>query len=368
MNTSVFAARLHAAHLPAAGVPVSAHFSGEMLVIDGSERARIAASALTVTAGGFAHDQLFLGWTAGNGQRYSLQPVDDGARAQLLDMAPASLSMALQRWRGGQRRRQSVWLGVGAIAITLLFAGVVIGWQADWIIDGIANRVPVEAESVLGEAAMTTLRQRSRVIENGPAVDALRRIGDRLTQGSRYRYHWAIEDDPTINAFAMPGGWIVVHRGLIEAAPSAEALAGVLAHEVQHVERRHVLKGVIHSLGWAGVLSVMLGDVGAASGALVYQAGQLRYSRALETEADRLGVIAMAAAGIDPAGMLAFFRAMIARSADPSAEAIGLLSSHPATRERLAAIEADIAALPAQDYPALAIDWPALQMAVRRDR
>ncbi len=77
---------------------------------------------------------------------------------------------------------------------------------------------------------------------------------------------------------------------MIEAAGSAEELAGVLAHEVQHVEQRHTLQQMIHTAGWAAVLAVVLGDVSAITAIVIHQLGNLRNSRKLEAQADAEGI------------------------------------------------------------------------------
>ncbi len=111
----------------------------------------------------------------------------------------------------------------------------------------------------------------------------MRGIGGRLTQGSRYQYKFHVALDKSVNAFAMPGGFVVVHTGLIQLAESPEELAGVLAHEIQHVEQRHSLRAMAQSLGLYAVLSLLVGDTsGLASlgGDLL----KLKFSRNHETE------------------------------------------------------------------------------------
>lgn len=361
MSSEAFAARLYAAHLPAAGLPVRAHFAGDRLVVEAPERLQVAAHAIRVTAGGFDRDRLCLGWTE-RGAPLSLQAEDRAAQAQLVAAAPAVLAPALARWRGGQRRQVLVWRTLAGALAAVLLALALAGSQYDRAADWIAAQVSPETEARLGAATLAQLRASGTLTETGPAAEAVRAIGTRLVAASPQAYRWFVSDDPTINAFALPGAIIVVHRGLIEAAQSADELAGVLAHEVQHVERRHVIKGMVHALGWSAVLGAVFGDTSGLAGALAYEAGQLGYSRELEREADHLGVAALAEGGIDPRGMVAFFRTLAAQAPDT----IALLSSHPATRERLAAIEADIAVLPARAYAPLPVDWPAVQAAAAR--
>ncbi len=126
---------------------------------------------------------------------------------------------------------------------------------------------------------------------------------------------------------------------MIEAAGSADELAGVLAHEVQHVEHRHTLQQMISSAGWAAMLAVVLGDVSAITAIVLHQLGNLRNSRKLEAQADVEGMKALAKAGIPLDGMPSLFRRLQAEQRKKGGEGPALLSSHPATEERIADLE-----------------------------
>ena len=360
---SAFAAILHGRELPSAGVPVQACFVGNQLQIDGASRFEVAADQIRVDTGGFDHDRLYLGWDTPTG-RQSITPVDAAARDTLLGTAPAALAPELQRHMRGNQRAQTQWRVLGGLAASLALLLVSLWWTYGAIVSWAADQVPVDVEAKLGAATLAELQKGGKLIETGPAVDALRTIGDRLTKGSRYQYHWALLDETSINAFAAPGGQVVVHRGLIAAAKTPEELAGVLAHEVQHIEQRHTLKSMINGLGVAALATVALGDVSAIAGMLAYQVGTLSYSRDLEAEADRLGLAALVRAKIRPDGMASFFRTLEKQAPQMP---IALLSSHPATDARIDAIDAGIATLPKQDYLPLAIDWPAVLASVKKD-
>lgn len=353
-----FAALLYGRDLPPAGLRVSAQFVGNRLQVGGDLRLEAAADAITVETGGFDHDTLYLGWTDAGRGRLSLSPADGAARVSLLASAPVALEAALRRHVRSSRKDHGKWLLLGGLVASLavLVISVVLGYGL--IVDWALRRVPTEVEEKLGQATMAELRQSGKLLDSGPAVDAVSSIGNKLTAGSRYHYHWAVLDDPSINAFAAPGGYVVVHRGLILAAKTPEELAGVLAHEVQHVEHRHTLKAMVNGLGWATMATALLGDVSAMAGMLAYQVGTTHYSRELETEADTQGLAALVRADIAPAGMATLFRTLALVAPQMP---IALLSSHPATEERIAAIETGIRALPTKVYPPLAIDWPAVQ-------
>ncbi|MEW6313533.1 MAG: M48 family metallopeptidase [Pseudomonadota bacterium] len=308
-------------------------------------RIEVDALRIGVQAGGFDHQQLMLSWQDEEGAWLALAAGAAGQEA-LQQQAPAALQQALSQWQGRTRevrrrfRVAAVLLGV-LLLLPVLMLGV-FWWQAENIAGWVAQRVPLEVEQRLGELSFAQVKATGKLVEHSPAQRVVEEIGTRLTQGSRYHYQWFVLEDDTVNAFAMPGGYVVVHTGLIEAADSAEELAGVLAHEVQHVEQRHSLKGLVHGLGWQAALSLVIGDVsGSVWSGLASQLGQLQFSRTQESEADLAGLKALVRAGIDPSGMLHFFEKMAKRDGAQ----VTLLSSHPASEDRFAAIQNALAGM-----------------------
>lgn len=116
-------------------------------------------------------------------------------------------------------------------------------------------------------------------------------------------------------------------------------MAGELVHEVQHVDWRHSLRIMINAVGWAALLAVVLGDVGAVAGVLIHQAGAMRFSRELEAQADLHGLAGLPRAGLPVSGMVTFFRRLQKKEEKGS---VPLLSSRPATAERVARLESDM--------------------------
>jgi predicted Zn-dependent protease len=151
----------------------------------------------------------------------------------------------------------------------------------------------------------------------------------------------------------MPGGVIVVHTGLIRATRRPEELAGVLAHEVQHVEQRHSLKAVIKEAGLRGLWAALSGDLGGTlAGQAALELGALRFSRDAEREADARGFETLVARDIDPAGMVDFFGTMAQRTgASPPA----WLSTHPASEARQELLRAMQLALGGRQFPPLPV-------------
>ena len=351
-----FEARLFGPGLAQAGIPVRARFIGARLHIESSPARVVAADQLCASLGGFEHDLIFLSFSDGEA-RYALQARDAQALAILRGQAPTAVAQQLARLDGNVWRQKNLWrliYGGAAGLVLMVIAGI---WQYDALVVWTAQRISPETEARLGRQVVEALREGGQLIETGPALGAVQEIGERLTSGSRYDYHWLLLDNDQVNAFAAPGGVVVVHTGLIEKAHSPEELAGVLAHEIQHVELRHSLQNMIHALGWASVLTVALGDVSALAGVLIYQAGATSFSRDLEREADEQGLLALHKAGIDTHGMLTFFRRLQA------SEILGvpLLSSHPATAERIQRLEQAIRRQPVGTVEPLGLDWPRIQ-------
>jgi predicted Zn-dependent protease len=181
---------------------------------------------------------------------------------------------------------------------------------------------------------------------------------------SPYTIRAAIVDRKPVNAFAAPGGYVILFRGLVERAGRPEEVAGVLAHEIQHIEHRHATRALVRQASTGLLLAAITGD---ASGVFVYGVeaartlGTLRYSRQAEEEADLEGLRLLEAAGIDPSGMVTFFETLQRTDGD-LAGTLGYLSTHPSTTERIARLRAAIPAPAAGVEPLLSPEgWAQLR-------
>src|SRR5205823_1294781 len=171
--------------------------------------------------------------------------------------------------------------------------------------------------------------------------------------GARFDFEFFVMRDHSINAFALPGGFVGVHTGLLTAADTESELASVLAHEISHVTQRHIAR----MLGQQQQLQMPMLAAAAAQGAAVSQT--LAYSRDFEREADRVGLQAVGAAGFDPRAMAAFFE-KLQRSTRVSDDGSlpGYLRSHPVTTERIADAQNKAAAMPYRQH----LDSPEFQL------
>ena len=230
-------------------------------------------------------------------------------------------------------------------------------------------------ERRLGESIMRDIRFREPAYVDDPEIaEYLANLGGRLAQGSgaRQDFEFFAIRDPTINAFALPGGFVGVHTGLILAADTESELASVLGHEMGHVTQRHIARmlgqqqqmqmPMMVALAAAILLGRSRPDL--AAGAIAgTQAGavqtQLGYSRDFEREADRIGLQSLDAAGFDARAMAVFFEKMqrAARVADDGTMP-GYLRTHPVTFERIADAQNKAASLPYRQH----LDNPDFQL------
>ena len=343
---------LYAPGLPAGGLPTRFTANADGLAF-GPEAGLATVTWAMVRArhGGFDRNTLTLEWadTAGD---CALVIADAAARATVEPWLRGLASAASATPR--TKRVSSLVLGL-TIGLPVLLLVLLLS-QANRIIDWAVDRIPIDTEIRLGHEAAAEQRSRLALWDDHPAAAAVRELGKRLTHGSRYPFEFHVVRDPSVNAFAMPGGFVVVNSGLIERADSAEEVAGVLAHEVQHVERRHGLRGLVHAAGLGVGLRLVLGEVGGSFAATWAENLEgLRFSRSQESDADRAGVAALIRADIDPRGMGRFFRKLAREgSAVPA-----LLSSHPASEGRFATV--DTLMPKDRKFEPLNYDWPNLR-------
>lgn len=337
--------------LPDAGKPVRVYFRTEHLYVDG--HGEVHASNISIQAGGFSAESLTIEWSMDD-TAYALIVEDVSVAKRLLADAPESLRKHTQHYHKSVDRRRLIWQTIGAMAACLVVAVGLLWWNYNEAVAWIARQVPPETELRIGRSGLEQFSSNHEMMTDSPYQTAVETIGEQLTVDTVYDYQWHVADENEINAFAMPGGVVVVYRGLIDHTETPEELAGVLAHEIQHIEQQHVLQGMIHALGWATVLAVVMGDASALAAILVFEVGSTYFSRELESVADKEGVRDLHDAGIDPSGLVVFFESLIAEKGDSS---LTFLSTHPSSQNRIEAIEAVISDLPPKNYRDLPVDW-----------
>jgi beta-barrel assembly-enhancing protease len=216
--------------------------------------------------------------------------------------------------------------------------------------------VSLEEEYQVGRQWAYEMREKGLVLEDPEVSDYIQQVGHSISsraEEGQHQFNYAVVRDPVINAFAMPGGFIMINSGLLLATSNENELAGVLAHETAHVTQRHLVRGLIdqsHSglVATAAMLAAIIlgaaahgnpegieaGVVAAQSAAIQHQ---INYTRSQEFEADRIGIGTMAAAGYDPLGMATMFEELNKNSPSPDrVKAIEFLIDHPLSAERVA--------------------------------
>lgn len=203
---------------------------------------------------------------------------------------------------------------------------------------------------------------------NDPAIEAyLNDLGYKLashSSGNQRIFDFFVLQDPTVNAFALPGGHIGVHTGLITTAESEAELSAVLAHEISHVTQQHLARMIasqdrsfwptMAALAVAILASRSNPDAGTAAIAGVQalnMQNQLSFSREYEQEADRIGFDVLQSAGYDPHAMASFFERLQRSNRLYETNAPAYLRTHPLTYQRIADIESRLEKLPYKQYP-----------------
>ncbi len=222
-------------------------------------------------------------------------------------------------------------------------------------------------ERRVGESIMLEIRRDPAWLDDHEVSSYLNRLGNRLSSQSeeaRQEFEFFALRDTTLNAFAMPGGYIGVHTGLILAAASESELASVLAHEISHVTQHHMAR-LINKSGQGQVTSLLalavailaarsnpdlaMGAAMAGQGAAIQN--QLNYSRDFEREADRFGLGLLERSNFDIRGMSSFFERLQKSGRLYENNAPGYLRTHPLTTERLADMGNRIQGRPYKQVP-----------------
>ena len=242
------------------------------------------------------------------------------------------------------RRRAEIWLVGGLIATA---AGVVlfvtVGVPA--LSGPLARATPVSMERRMGANFEAQIGAVFPTCEEPEAQAVLDRLGQRVAAGADSDFDIRVRavEAPIVNAFALPGGAILVTDGLIRDAESPDELAAVIAHEVAHVEKRHVMQAVWRDLGVGMLLDLVVGGGTGAGQQAVILGGQLtsrRHDRAAEFEADARGQALLHQAGLSSRGMASFFARVERSSGGARLESVSeFISSHPASGRRVRAAE-----------------------------
>lgn len=251
--------------------------------------------------------------------------------------------VGLIRAAGRPPRKTAFAYTVGVIAVVGLSTAL---WLSGGpILDVTAALIPHRVTEPIGRAFIGTFGG-GTVCTKPDGQAALNRLLVRLRPANGYVEPIAVSvvDSDVVNAFALPGGHIVIFNGLIDQAKSPDELAGVLGHELTHVQLRHPTKAMIRAVGFVGLMQALAGGT---PGQLAGEALVMNQSRDAERAADAGALNLLSHAGISPGGLANFFRRLMAKQdktpATRTAQVLdtlgGFLATHPGHAERLSAIE-----------------------------
>jgi predicted Zn-dependent protease len=236
--------------------------------------------------------------------------------------------------------------------------------------------ISTKNEVDLGNTYAAQIDTQLPIVRDAQVANYIRALGNELAAVADTRglaWHFTVVDATEVNAFAVPGGWIYVNRGLIARAQTMNQLAGVIAHEIGHVTQRHTVQQMQQSEQMNGGLLALCTltsfcNSGAGQAALSVGGSALfaKFSRQDESEADAEGVKTTVKAGIDPRGIPEMFRILLSeRQSNPSA-LDGFFATHPLEESRITATSQQIAAYPATQLRNLRVDSEAFQQMKRR--
>jgi len=200
-----------------------------------------------------------------------------------------------------------------------------------------------EKEMQIGRQLALEVEQQAKMVDDPVVTEYVNRVGQNIVLHSDAKVPFTIKviDSDEVNAFALPGGFFFVNKGLILAADNESELAGVMAHEIAHVAARHAMenqgKGAfINYASLAGIIfgGPILSNVLYNGGGIMSSLAALKFSRAAESEADNLGVQYLYAAGYDPTGMATMFEKLASQNKKKPGTLTKLFSTHPQSADR----------------------------------
>ena len=229
--------------------------------------------------------------------------------------------------------------------------------------------ISAQQERTIGKRIMLEIRGDRAFVEDAELSDYISSLGNKMiaasrgsTNDNRRDFEFFLLNDESINAFALLGGFVAIHSGLVLTTANESELAGVMGHEIAHILQRHQSRGADEQRKNAPLQLAMLAGaiiaarsnsssssqateaIVASSAALSYQ-NQLNYTRDFEREADRIGIQVMSRANFDPQGMPGFFERMLRANRHNDGKTPGYLRTHPLTTERIAEMQDRVASM-----------------------
>ena len=263
-----------------------------------------------------------------------------------------------------ENRRGNRYTMMFLVASVLCIVAAYYGVKAAGV--AAVKAVPISVDQQIGKQSYATMNPGGPEVVDKVVVDAIQEMVDRLSPHAavpELKFEVHVIDSEEVNAFCLPGGYIVVYTGLMKQAEFPEQVAGVLSHEMAHATLRHGLQRISQSLGLAAAANLLLGDVQGivVLGSELFQLASINsYSRGQESAADAEGVRMMHAAGLDPLSMAQFFEIM-KQEAGQLPSGLEWISTHPDHDARIMSIREQVGTLAAKKYDPLDVDWDDIQ-------
>jgi predicted Zn-dependent protease len=267
-----------------------------------------------------------------------------------------------------QKHFQYQWIVWLLVLLLVLSPFVLLFSFRTQIVKKIASKVPVSFEQKAGEQLFNLLSKSYTIVSdstlNAQFYQIVKPIVN-VVNDTAFKFSFYIISDTTVNAFALPGGKVVVNSGLILKSDSWSEIQGVMAHEIAHVTQRHHVRGVINNQGLFFIISSFLGGYSGLIDIVTSYGSKLEslmYSRKFEFEADNTGFKYMNEAGLNPSGMTTFFKKLMEENkSDSTSGFVHMLSTHPATADRINNLELQEKKVTKMNYPKDIIDLKQFQ-------
>lgn len=236
------------------------------------------------------------------------------------------------------------------VLFPIVLAMCIAGCAGTGLGTGDLNLISIEEEWQMGQQLEAEIAREMDLVRDQAALSYVNQVGQRMVNQTAMRelpWEFHIVNDPSINAFNIPGGHVYVHTGLIQAANNASELAGVMAHEISHGVERHATERLTQAYGLNILAALVLGQNPGIIEQLVAQivgTGAIaKFSRDDEREADEMGVQMMYEAGYNPEGMANMFRTLLAERERRPSQLEQFFATHPLSEERIRSIESRVA-------------------------
>ena len=342
------------------------HFSGS----DGKTTLLLPLDQLEIKRGGTNNRLLFLTHPSKPG--VAVHTADKSLLKEPILLGTPATRSQVQSIQGNRRTGMAI---AGTIILLVLgsFAGLFLAKGT--IAHSIAKKLPPDIEEKLGESAYSQISLGAKRIHDPEIQEQLHQLLAPLMAAipeDRYEFQFHIFDNKELNAFAMPGGFVVIHSGLLLEVDQPEEILGVLAHEIAHVTEQHSVRNIIESTGLLLVVQTFFGDMTGLAAIMTDGGAQLlqkSFSRTFEEDADDVGLQFLANANINPEGLIGLLQLLMEEQNKTiygkAMDKMAWLSTHPTTDDRIQTLRKKISQLPPKEYAPVDFDLAKFQENLR---